>query len=212
MHDHDAAILITSFGLETAGLRQAGFFDLRAECLPRHVQTATEYFGDLVRYILSGHPIKHGETSACGSWLIRFDEDNHFLRAKEAFPEAGEAEYRDGIDRAIGYWECQRDLCIKHGAFFTPIGFLDYITGTADIFDPEARVEGFRYPFKSSDIAALCLLGPSYDGDYKTLKLHHAYHVMQARPDLISYFALSAGYCFSSDGSVWFDEDLAAGK
>jgi len=51
-----------------------------------------------------------------------------------------------------------------------------------------------------------------YDGDVKSLKHEHTYHVTAARPDLAKYLALPDGFRFdlSRIEDVWRDEKVRA--
>jgi len=49
-----------------------------------------------------------------------------------------------------------------------------------------------------------------YNGDIKTLRREHTYHVTAARPDLAKYLALPEGFRFnlSVAEEVWLDEKV----
>jgi len=53
---------------------------------------------------------------------------------------------------------------------------------------------------------------PEYNGDIKTLKVEHLYHITAGREDLIPYIALPFGYRFhagKNEEQAWFDEEVA---
>ena len=53
---------------------------------------------------------------------------------------------------------------------------------------------------------------PRFNGDSKTLKVEHLYHLTAARPELARFVALPPGYRFdtTSGEDVWFDAEVAA--
>ena len=50
-----------------------------------------------------------------------------------------------------------------------------------------------------------------YDGDIKSLRNEHTYHVTAARPDLAKFLALPCGFRFdqTSGEKAWFDPEAA---
>jgi hypothetical protein len=72
------------------------------------------------------------------------------------------------------------------------------------------HVEGVRYP-SPEHMSGWWITTDRYDGDIKSLTLHHLHHLVQWRPDIAPYLALPFGYRFAlRDGEhVWFDEVAA---
>ncbi|WP_207221120.1 immunity protein Imm33 domain-containing protein [Pseudoduganella lutea] len=70
-------------------------------------------------------------------------------------------------------------------------------------------VEGVRYP-SPEHMSGWWLTTDRYDGDIKSLKTVHFYHIAQFRPDLNDFLGLAFGYrFFSGDGRTWFDQKVA---
>src|SRR5690606_11887385 len=77
------------------------------------------------------------------------------------------------------------------------------------VLESRLPVDGARYRY-SGKMSGWFLSTNLYDGTAKTAKVHHAYHVTAARPDLAKYLALPPGYRFDlgAGGRIWFDPEL----
>lgn len=71
-------------------------------------------------------------------------------------------------------------------------------------------VQAVRYP-SPEHMSGWWITTDQYDGNTKSLKHEHTYHVTAARPELAKYLALSEGFRFdlSTREDVWRDEKVA---
>ena len=202
-------VRIAGRGVETIGLGDLGQRELILPCPPSLIDAGLQYAQTLVAYVHeSNRRIVSGDKVACGSWMLRFVEaSDGALAAEEADVSSGE--YVPGASKALLYWMQQHEICAKAGASFDPFGLNENVAASMDLLthDSEAVIEGFRYP-AGPERVALYLLGPAFDGNYDRLEVHHAYHMMEKHPQLMPYLGLPAGYCFYTNGKVWFDDDL----
>ncbi len=72
-------------------------------------------------------------------------------------------------------------------------------------------VEGVRYP-SPEHMSGWWITTDRYDGDSKSLTLHHLHHLVEWRPDIAPYLALPFGFRFilGEAEHVWFDEVIAS--
>jgi hypothetical protein len=70
-------------------------------------------------------------------------------------------------------------------------------------------VQGIRYP-SPDHMSGWWITTDRYDGNIKSLRYEHTYHVTAARPALAKYLALPDGFRFnfSAGEEVWFDEKV----
>ena len=206
-------VRIGDHGVETVGLSSIGQQELRLACPPSLIDAGLQYAQTLVAYVHeSDRRIVSGEKVACGSWMLRFIEGSDgALEAQEADLTSGD--YIVGASNALRYWMQQHAVCSAAGAAFDPFGLNESVAVSADLFeeDSEIVIEGVRYPSGPGRVA-LYLLGPTFDGDYGRVKVHRAYHMMQKHPQIVPYLALPAGYCFLTNGKVWFEAELLDGE
>jgi hypothetical protein len=202
-------VRIAGRGVETVGLGDLGQQELFLPCPPSLIDAGLQYAQTLVAYVhKSDRRIASGEKVACGSWMLRFVETpDGMLQAEELDPSS--SEYIPGASNALLYWMQQHEICAAAGASFDPFRLSEMIAASMDLaeHDAEAVIEGFRYPAGPGRVA-LYLLSPAFDGDYGRMKVHHAYHMMEKHPQIIPYLGLPAGYCFYTNGKVWFEGDL----
>jgi|GEM_PF-4710554 len=205
-------VRIAGGGVETVGLDNLGQQELRLVCPPSLIDAGLQYAQTLVAYVHeSDHRIVSGETVACGSWMLRFVEaSDGVLEAEEADLPSGE--YVPGASNALLYWMQQHEVCAAAGTAFDPFGLNEQIAASMDLMtdDSEAIIEGVRYSARPGRVA-LYLQGPAFDGDFDRMRVHHAYHVMEKHPQIMPYLGLPAGYCFFTNGKVWFEADLLDG-
>lgn len=67
-------------------------------------------------------------------------------------------------------------------------------------------MQGVRYP-SPEHMSGWWVTTDRYDGDVRTLRHEHLYHLTAARPDLARYVALPFGFRFDlgRHEDVWFD-------
>lgn len=193
---------------ETVGLFEQFGYELNASVSDYSLVEGCRDFVEFVgEYILSGNPIRSGETLMYGYWLTRAQaNDQRRLIFQEYNPEA--TEFIDGVDNAIFYWKGQHEICAKVNAVFSPPRPDQMIVISAGVCEGD-EVEGVRYP-SPSHMSGWWLTTDRYTGDVKTLETVHAYHVSANRPDLAKFLALPPGYrFFSAQDNTWFDKAVA---
>jgi len=151
--------------------------------------------------------IKTGETLAYGYWVTKFvGGANQSLIAWEYNSHA--TEFVPGISLTLRFWRSQHETCAKAGAEFCPPR-PDLLAVVSDgVFEGDP-VEGVRYP-SPPHMSGWWFTTNRYNGDIKTLRCEHLYHLTAKRFELSSYLALPFGYRFvTASNEVWFDEEVA---
>lgn len=153
------------------------------------------------------HP---GDTVQCGYWIVKFDAKSPgLLTASE--PNAENTQFVPGATLALLYRRDQQRICREQSAAFDPPLPLSGIACSDGVLENRLPVDGARYRY-SGKMSGWFLSTELDDGTSKTAKVHHAYHVTAARPDLAEYLALPPGYRFDlrAGGRIWFDPALEA--
>jgi hypothetical protein len=154
----------------------------------------------------SGRQIKPGETMAYGYWLVKFQkaEQGEHLETWEYSADA--SAFVKGADLTLGYWRDQHFVCGRHEAAFSPPR-PDLMTVVSAGVMEGLAVQGVRYP-SPDHMSGWWITTDLYDGNVKSLRHEHTYHVTAARPDLAKYLALPNGFRFnfSVAEEVWFDK------
>jgi len=166
-------------------------------------EACADFVRTMADYMLSGHEIKHDETVAYGYWLTKGKilDDRH-LNFFEYNPEA--TEFIFGIENTLRYWCSQTTLCSREGAKFEAPRPDQMVAISDGVYEGDA-VEGVRYG-SPPHMSGWWLTTNRFDGDIKSLKVVHLFHLTENRPDLAKYLALPYGYRFSSqEDEVWFD-------
>ena len=174
------------------------------------IHEAESFLRFVCDYVICNHTrIQSGQTVAYGYWLTKFilNEDG-VLETFEYSPDA--TSFVRGTALTLTYWRDQHAVCAEVNAAFDPP--LPDRNAALSIGVYEGNpVEGVRYP-SPEHMSGWWLTTDRYDGDIKSLKVVHLYHVTAARSDLARYLALPAGYRFrqSSYGKseIWFDETV----
>jgi len=89
----------------------------------------------------------------------------------------------------------QRWVCERYGAGFDPITDESLVSLDPIIMEPSINVEGSRY-LMTGPMSGWILIGERFAGGVADLRIEHARHVVDARPDLARYFALPVGWRF----------------
>jgi hypothetical protein len=153
--------------------------------------------------------IKPGETLAYGYWLTKFEQASRdVLEVLEYNDDA--TEFVPGVTRALTYWRDQNAICQKYRAMFLPPRADRNVAISDGVYEGDV-VEGVRYP-SPEHMSGWWITTDRYNGDVKTLKVVHLYHVTAARPEIAQYLALPPGWYFRSSGDVWFDQEVAKEK
>ena len=123
--------------------------------------------------------------------------------------KADATDFIKGANLTLRYWRDQHVTCKLLGAEFHPPR-PDKLTVISDGVLEGAAVEGVRYP-SPDHMSGWWITTGLYNGDIKTLKRQHTYHVTAARPELARYLALPAGFRFDllATEKVWLYEKVA---
>jgi hypothetical protein len=178
---------------------------------PQLVPDAEKFLRYVVEYLTSSKAqLRHGETIPYGYWLVKFMEAGDFLEAWEYKPDA--SEYQPGVTTTLTYWNIQHAACERAGAKFDPPRPDRLVVYSDGVLEGDKDVQGVRYP-SPEHMSGWWLTTGRFDGNTRSLKRTHAYHLTAARPDLAHLIALPSGFRFdlTHREDIWFDEK-AAGK
>jgi hypothetical protein len=182
------------------------------------VDVATELLVESERFLhyvsnylsSSGTHLKSGETLAYGYWLVKFQKarQRDLLETWEYTADA--SGFRKGGDLTLKYWRDQHLICDQHRTVFSPPR-PDRMTVVSQGVLEGLPVQGIRYP-SPDHMSGWWITTDLYDGNVRSLRHEHTYHVTAARPDIAKYLALPSGFRFnfSVAEEVWFDEKLLA--
>lgn len=174
---------------------------------PKLRQYAEELLFFLSNYIEQGNILQPSETMAYGYWLLKFQSrDEKTLETWEYNDEA--TKFVGGTSRTLRYWKDQHEVCRRFGAEFQPPRPDKLTVVSKGVLEGRA-VQGVRYP-SPDHMSGWWITTDQYDGDTKSLKQEHTYHVTRARPELAKYLALPDGFRFdlSVKEDVWKDEKI----
>ena len=159
-------------------------------------------------YIIRGDAhIRPEETSRYGYWLTKFmASGSDALETWEL--NAPGTDFVKGASLALQYWKDQHTVCDKYGAEFTP-PIADQICIISKGVFEGLPVQGVRYP-SPKHMSGWWISTDEYDGNIRSLRHEHGYHLTNARPDLARYLALPYGFRFdlSTFEDVWFEAEV----
>ena len=209
MSRNESGVQILQQGLssQTKGLAQRGHPELKAWVDdPRLIVEAEKFLRFVADYIEDDNArIKSGETLAYGYWLTKFElVDDGMLHAFEYNPDA--TEFVPGVTQTLTYWRDQHELCARFNAAFSPPRPDKMVAISDGVVEGDA-VEGVRYP-SPENMSGWWLTTDRYNGNIKTIKTTHLYHVTARRPDLARFLALPYGFRFQGE-DAWYDEKVA---
>lgn len=202
-----SGLVARTHGLTSHGLPELEVSVKDASLLPDAQRFLSNMGEALQQGTIHLHP---GETVQCGYWIVKFDAKSPgLLSATE--PNAENTEFVPGADLALSYRRDQKRVCREQGASFEPPNPLSLIACSDGLREGRSPIGGTRYRH-SGKMSGWFLSTDLYDGTNNTVKLHHAYHVTAARPELVNYLALPPGYRFDHGESpkIWFDATLEA--
>ena len=152
--------------------------------------------------------IRDGETLGYGYWITKFvAASDKQLDTLELRPDGGE--FVPGASLTLTYWRGQHAVCRASGAAFSPPRADRLVAVSAGVMEGDPT-EGVRYP-SPDHMSGWWFTTDRYDGNIRSLRVEHLYHVTAARPDLARLVALPYGYRFLLDGvHVWFDQKVAS--
>lgn len=195
--------------VQTMGLLRSGQEELQAEVNSSLLLPECEEFLRYVAlYLIDQRTrISSEETLMYGYWITKFQSTRrNYLEAWEYNPTA--TKYVPGVSLTLTYWRDQHKVCGHHQAEFVPPRPDKLAVISSGVLEGDC-VEGVRYP-SPEHMSGWWFITDRYDGDIKSLKTEHLYHITAARPDLAKYIALPYGYRFSmQDQTVWYDERVA---
>ncbi len=104
----------------------------------------------------------------------------------------------------------QYEVCRRFRTHCMPPRSDQLVVISAGVVEGDA-VEGVRYP-SPEHMSGWWITTDRYDGDSKSLTLHHLHHLVEWRPDIAPYLALPFGFRFvlGEAEHVWFDEVVAS--
>lgn len=205
-----------SRSITTSGLAAKGQPDFRLAVDSDELLVYAEEFSHrLINYVLrSEKRILSGQTVTHGYWTVQFlAGTDGLLEAWEFTSESQCQQVRPGIEFTLKCWQGQHDLCTAVGAAFGPPHASHTVYVSEGVYEGVLPLEGVRYPAHPPD-AGWFLTTDQYNGDFRSLKRVHLFHLTEARPELIPLVGLPAGYRFTlkdedCDCDVWFDPEAA---
>jgi len=196
--------------LRTSGLVKSGRQELLASIDDPELSNSAEVFLEFVsRYLLMENVfLKSGETFPYGYWLTKFIlAEDGFLHAFEYTKDA--TEFVPGISLTLRYWIDQHKICDDLQTTFAPIRPDRKVVISEGVLEGD-DVEGVRYP-SPQHMSGWWMTTDRYDGNIKSLKILHLYHVTSVRPDLARYIALPYGFRFNTRKNlIAYDSDVAS--
>lgn len=194
----------------TKGLDEYGCPDIKIsvddETLREEIRPFLLY---LVRYVIEGGiKINSNETMPYGYWLVRFRALTESLLEVWEYNKSA-TEFVRGGNLTLRYFKEQFAMCRKYKSEFMPPRPDKKVAVSEGVLEGDL-VEGVRY-VAPEHMSGWYITTDRYNGDFRTLKVIHLYCLSDARPDLVSYFALSPGFRFCQIGNkneVWFDKDV----
>jgi hypothetical protein len=207
----EVELITEGLSVRTEGLVTANHPELRARVAsPALLDECQAFLRFVVNYLKrESARIGPGQTLAYGYWLTKFDpaDDAQHLEVWEYNADA--TEFVIGATLTLTYWRDQHEVCRKFGANFAPPRPDSLVVISDGVLSGEA-VQGVRYP-SPEHMSGWWITTDRYDGDIKSLKREHLYHLTAARADLARYVALPDGYRFdlANREDVWFDQKVA---
>ena len=145
---------------------------------------------------------------AYGYWLVKFQRAEQGDHQETWEYSADASTFIKGGNLTLGYWRDQHYVCDQRKAPFSPPRPDKLTVVSAGVMEG-LPVQGIRYP-SPDRMSGWWITTDLYDGNIKSLRHEHTYHVTAARPDLAKYLALPDGFRFnfSVAEEVWFDEKV----
>ena len=207
----DIDIELVENALVTTGLRTKGFSDLRAT-----VPGADDV--DAVRHLLETFAayqidqcvqLRPGEKVGHGYWMTRLEAAADGVLDIWEIAADGE-DFVPGVAATIRCWVDQVATCERAGAGFQPPSAMQMAAMSIGVMERNVAVSGVRYR-PERHMSGWFLYTDLYDGDIKTMRVEHLFHITERRPDLTKYLALPPGFRFTSSDlgdEITFDHRL----
>lgn len=195
--------------IETRGLRDLGISDIEAKVDDfALVDDAEGFLRRVLEYIRTsvGASISDGETISCGYWMVLAKKNSKDILELWEYDRSA-TEFVPGVSLTMRYWRDQNRVCDQHGAEFSPPRPDQLVVVSDGVFEGD-DAEGVRYP-SPSHMSGWWITTNRYDGNVKSLRREHLYHLTSVRDDLVQYLSLPFGYRFRAEPSaeVWFDQN-----
>lgn len=210
MTDGEVVLIVKEAEVWTLGLADRGHPELKVCVGDRMLIQEGEVFArTLVDCVVrQGMRFKSDETFAYGYWLTSFKTAQEgSLEIWEYEP--GATHWVPGARLTLTHWRDQHAVCQRYGAAFSAPRLDKLTVISAGVLEGDA-VQGVRYP-SPGHMSGWWLTTDRYDGNSKSLRTEHLYHVTAARQELSRYLALPYGFRFdlSKGEDVWFEESVA---
>jgi hypothetical protein len=197
--------------LSTFGLKDSAGYELQTLIKDKSMSDYFEVMNYLTVFITeSKRKILNDETIAYKSWLFKFVETKNSLYSIHEVKRDGTG-FTEGVDNAIEITDSQSRECSKESVFPVFPTFSQKIAISEGVYEGEA-IDAVRYP-SPSHMTGWWLTTNLYDGNIKSLKVVHYFHVAFQRPEILKYLALPYGYRFNFDKKqdiedTWFDKSV----
>ncbi len=195
--------------LRTAGLASGRQAELRLrvadEKLIHEGEELLRYIG---QYVASAEkPVRSSDTMLYGYWMIKFLTGRNGALDIWEYDATG-TEFREGAELALQYWREQHDVCSRADAKFTPPRPNQLVVISDGVLEGDA-VKAVRYP-SPEHMSGWWIVTDRFNGDVKTMRQEHMYHLTSSRPDLAQYIALPFGFRFDLTyrEDVWLDKEV----
>lgn len=201
----DVELHVDGLSVRTSGLSSAAHPELRVSVADAALLGECETFlGYVLNYLRRGARLRGEETFAYGYWITKFRAaDDGLLEAWEYTADA--TEFVPGATLTLGYWRDQHEVCDRYAAEFAPPRPDRLVVISDGVLEGDA-VQGVRYP-SPEHMSGWWVTTDRYNGDAKSLRREHLYHLTASRADLARYVALPFGFRFdlAHHEDVWFD-------
>jgi hypothetical protein len=205
-------LLESANAVSTSGLQKLGMPEIAVSindsALIPEIKAFLEF---VVRYLSkSSKRINSGETIQYGFWVVLFQRNPVGILEVWEYAPDGKG-FVLGCDVTLRCWREQHHICNLSKADFAPPNPDQLVVISEGVFEGLA-VQGVRYP-SPEHMSGWWITTDRYDGNIKSLKHEHCYHLCAKRPDLTKYLALPHGYRFdlARGQDIWFDENVSKG-
>jgi len=212
-YKYNAEIVREGLHVRTCGLKRCGQDEIDVSV--RDISLLDEvdaFIKFIIQYLeKSQKQIKVEETLNYGYWLVKFmrTQENH-LDVLEYNEQA--TEFCLGATLTLSYWKQQHEICARAQANFLPPRPDKLVVISNGVFEGDF-VHGTRYP-SPDHMSGWWVLTDRWDGETRSLRTEHLYHLTARRPELAKYLALPFGFMFDlrHGESIAFDKAIANQK
>lgn len=198
--------VINNTYLETKGLHFYLGKEIRVAIGDHQPENYVDVIKYIIDYIVDSKPIiSENQNIGYYSWLLQFrlDEDNCYDLYEASSDGSG---FYKGCDTAISVVRQQSEICWEQNLIPLFPNFNQSVVISDDVYEGK-DIEGIRYD-SPQDETGWYLITDDYNGDIKSLKMVHFYHIAFARPDIMKYLAIPPGYRFlMGNGNIQIAKD-----